>query len=200
VICWRGCHVAAGPTCQVSPLPPLSSLHLLSLFSLHRPLLLHGRAHTRAPLSMHGLGWISPAMVWAPTVLRKGRTALLRQHELLTSILHGWLWQAVTAATPTLMWMRPYHHDRQTNSVVAAFDDVITAPRGRRAHQAKKEELKHVPHRTPRRWRRGLARFTRGHAGAVGGYCNIPGFLRNVSNEKMWISKFWFDIECIIKI
>jgi hypothetical protein len=25
-------------------------------------------------------------------------------------------------------------------------------------------------------------------------------FLRNVSNEKMWISKFRFEIECIIKI
>jgi hypothetical protein len=25
-------------------------------------------------------------------------------------------------------------------------------------------------------------------------------FLRNVSNAKMWISKFRFEIECIIKI
>jgi hypothetical protein len=30
--------------------------------------------------------------------------------------------------------------------------------------------------------------------------CNIPEFLRHVSNAKMWISKFLNGIECLIKI
>jgi hypothetical protein len=30
--------------------------------------------------------------------------------------------------------------------------------------------------------------------------CNIPEFPRNVSNAKMWISKFLNEIECLIKL
>jgi hypothetical protein len=65
--------------------------------------------------------------------------------------------------------------------------------------------------RPPLRWTLGAA-ASGGHAPRPPAACRCAGrcmhraavtswnFLRNVSNAKMWISKFRFEIECLIKL